>query len=237
MGILKQIKKKLGDYVYFPGCVTHFKLPNIEKNYKRILHLIQVNVLQLDEEDSFICCGAQLVEQGYPDEFEELQEKFKEQINSTGATKIITNSPLVFHTIRKYYPTYPSTFILQLLHKNLNKLNFKKDEKDITYLDSQYIGRFEGIYEEPREILRKIGYNLIEFDKNREEAYCSGAEGGMKENSPQVAKEVAKRLFKKLSTKILVTADPIAYLHLKENAPKGVEVYEISELITKALEN
>ena len=57
--------------------------------------------------------------------------------------------------------------------------------ENLTYQDNCYLGRLFGIYEEPREVIKILGGKIIEFEKNKEEAICSGACGGVYENFPE----------------------------------------------------
>lgn len=236
LGLFKHINKKLGNTIYYPGCVTHFKLPGLEDNYTKILKKLEIDFLSMDKSKQFICCGGPVMQAGYREEFESLQERFLKQFDEKGATKIITNCPLCFHIIKTNYPELEVTHTLQIIEKKLKKMKLRDDGRAVTYLDSSFLGRYQGIYEEPRNILTMLGFRLVELDKIKDNSYSDGSEGLLPENSPKIANEIAKELFKKLQTNILVTSDIYSFVHLKQNAPAGVEVYEISQLILKSLE-
>ena len=89
-----------------------------------------------------------------------------------------------------------------------------------------------GVYEEPREVIKKLGYEISEMELNRLESFCCGGGGGVKSNEPELANKIAKDRIeqaKKTGAKILVTACPLCYLHLKENS-KDIEVKDLAEL-------
>ena len=54
-----------------------------------------------------------------------------------------------------------------------------KEDMEVGYQDSCYLGRYCKVYEEPRKILEMIGYNIKEMKDNRENALCSGSCGGL----------------------------------------------------------
>ena len=112
-----------------------------------------------------------------------------------------------------------------------SKAKSQKFEK-VTYHDPCHLGRQMGVYEEPREIIKNLGYEILEMELNRGESFCCGGGGGVKSNEPELANKIAKdRLSqaKKTGAKIICTACPLCYLHLKENS-QDLEVKELSEL-------
>ena len=106
---------------------------------------------------------------------------------STGPKKILTGCPHCFNTIKNEYPQFGADyevvhhtdFILELINKGQLKLS-SKDLGKITFHDSCYLGRWNDIYDAPRQVLSKLnsGTALIEMEKHNDNAMCCGAGGG-----------------------------------------------------------
>ncbi len=87
------------------------------------------------------------------------------------------------------------------------------------------------MHDAPRKILDSIGFEVVELERNRENTLLCGAEGGMIQNVFQLANDISKEVFKLCTTKKLIVTDPLAYYHLKQNAPRNITVLELSEVI------
>ena len=120
-----------------------------------------------------------------------------ETMNEFKVKKILANCPHCFNTIKNEYPEFGghyevvhhTDFLFQLIQEG--KLNPDAPiEEKITYHDSCYIGRYNNIYDSPREILKSIpGIDLVEMKRNRTKSFCCGAGGGkiwMEEEAPRV---------------------------------------------------
>lgn len=224
--MLKKLLEKLtsGNVLYYPGCLTHFVLPDIEENYQKILTQLGVDFIFLPE---FNCCGSPVIHAGYRKDFEGLREKNAEFLKKYGVSKIITNCPACFRILSDC--GFNAEHVTQTIWKNIKKLKAKHSGK-ITYHDPCHLGRHSGIYEEPRNILKAIGFEVIELPNCRENSMCCGGGAGLKTNYPELANEIAKGVVEQVKTKKMVTPCPLCYKHFKENA-SGIEVLEFSEVL------
>ena len=117
--------------------------------------------------------------------FEVLAEQNIESIESCEFEEIFTTDPHTFNTLKNEYPekggNFPvkhySTLLLELIKNGDIKLNKILDIK-ATYHDPCYLGRYNGIYDDPREVMKLCGVDLVEMPRNKENSFCCGAGGG-----------------------------------------------------------
>ncbi len=239
MGINMKIFEKIlgGNILYYPGCLTKFVARDLKEKYEKILKNLGIDFIELEEIE--MCCGSPALKAGYFDDFKNLAEKNLKIFKEHSVKKIITNCPACFMILKKYYKeTLNEKWDIEVEHitqtiksKIKSQASNSKKEK-ITFHDPCHLGRQMGVYEEPREIIKSLGYEILEMDLNRKESFCCGAGGGVKTNEPELANQIAQdriKQAKKTQAEVLCTACPLCYLHLKENA-KDIKVKEISEL-------
>ena len=222
--MFKRLLDRFGNTLYYPGCLTHFAIPEVEENYKEILKKLGIDFITLQE---FSCCGSPVLNAGYYKDFGELKEKNLELLKNFGVSRIITSCPACLNTLNGY--GLEVEHISQTVDRRLKKIK-RKEEGEMTYHDPCHLGRKGKVYEEPRNVLRHIGLEVKELDLCRENSRCCGGGGGMKANFPEDANGIAKEMLEEVKTASLVTTCPLCYLHLKENA-SGIEVYEFSEVV------
>lgn len=214
--------------LYYPGCMTKYYLTEFFNNYKSLLSDIGVDFITIKE---LSCCGSPLLNAGYINEFNEIKEKNLRILEEKGITKIITNCPHCYVMFREHYGI-ETEHITQFLAANKRKI-LSENNEEVSFHDSCLLARRSQIIKEPREVLKRAGFKLIEPSKSKEKTFCCGAGGGLKQNSPKIADKIAKERLKQLkSDKILVTC-PYCYAHLKENSPNGKKIIEISEVLTE----
>lgn len=219
-----------GNVLYYPGCLTHFALPEIEENYIRILKRMGIDAIVLPE---FNCCGSPVKHAGYKGDFENLKNKNAELFRKYGIKKIITNCPACFLTLKN--SGFNAEHIAQTLYARINKLEQGSGKGHIAYHDPCHLGRHSSIYEEPRSILKRLGYEVVELASSRENSLCCGAGAGMKANHPEIANMAAKICLQGCAAEKLVSTCPLCYMHFRENARNGMEVLEFSEVLAKEL--
>ncbi len=248
MGILSKLSEKFlgGNTLYYPGCLTKFVSDNLEKNYQEILRKSGIDFIQL--KDLEMCCGSPAHNAGYKKDFEELIGKNLAVFREHGVSRIITNCPACYKVFSTDYPENSKGWDIKAEHITLtiwnamknSKIKFRKNfSEEITYHDPCHLGRYSNIYEEPREILGSMGFEIKEMSNNRKEAFCCGGGAGLKSNQPEISGRIAEMRLKQageLNVKKVITSCPLCYLHLKENN-SSLEILELSEVLIKCLQD
>jgi Fe-S oxidoreductase len=231
MGIFAKLKKALAgkNTLYYPGCLTKYVLKQEAENYKAILTYLGVDFIMLPNE---FCCGSPVLNAGYEQEFLKLARKNLELFNEHNIGRIITNCPSCYNNFLKYKEILPDwdievEHIIPLMLREIKGMSFSEKNEIVTYHDPCHLGRYSGIYEEPREIIRILGYKLIEMAHNRENSLCCGGGGGLRTNNIELAKSIARKRINEardIGASKIITPCPLCYAHLENEEIKSVEL-------------
>jgi Fe-S oxidoreductase len=215
--------------LYYPGCVTRYALPDIGKRYEELLRHAGIDFIVLPGET--FCCGSPVKRAGYAVDFEDLKTKNLQVFARFSVRKIITNCPGCYHTLKHDYglEAYHVAQVLSL------RVDSSVPPAPITYHDPCHLGRWSGIYDEPRQLLARAGWTVAELPDNHEQSLCCGAGGGVKSNFPELADAIARERLAQVENGRLCTACPLCYAHFKANA-NGVEVVEFGEALARGME-
>jgi Fe-S oxidoreductase len=179
-------EKPDAEYLYFVGCAGSFDDRNkrTTQALAKILKKAGVDFAILGVEE--MCNGETARRIGNEYLFQTMAQMSVDVINGYKVKKILTNCPHCFNTLQNEYPQFGGNF--EVIHatefvKQLiaaGKIEFKLNgSRAITYHDSCYLGRYNDIFEAPRDILQLIpGVTLKEPERNRKFGMCCGAGGG-----------------------------------------------------------
>jgi Fe-S oxidoreductase len=176
-----------------------------------------------------------------------------ETLNGYGVKTIVTTCPHCFNTLQNEYPElgghydvlHHTQFLQQLIDNGRLQLQgggaYKG--KRITFHDSCYLGRSNGVYEAPRELIRKLDAELVEMRSCRSKGLCCGAGGGqMFKEAEQGKKEVnVARMEEAIETRSEVVAAACPFCMtmmddgIKQTDQEGnMQAWDVAELIAKA---
>lgn len=239
------------EVAYFAGCTATFRTVELAKNTVEFLKKVGIDFTYAKNDE--ICCGSPLLRTGQREIAYEFFKKNYEEWKRRGVKKIVTSCSGCFRTIKRDYPEiakelgYEWEFevyhISQLIYELIKsgKLKLKKLNRTVTYHDPCHLGRHMKVYEEPREVLRAVGADIVEMEKNREEASCCGAGGGVKAQFKELAMKMGiDRIAEaeKTGAELIVSCCPFCKLHLNQAAEgKGskLRVIDLIEIVNQLL--
>lgn len=239
------------EILYFPGCYLSYdpRLKKVAQATAKILNKAGVDYGILGSKEN--CCGDSIRKTGNEELFKRLARENIKTFVDNGVKKIVVSSPHCYHTFKNEYPEFKVNFevvhISQYLFELINdgRLQITKDYgKKVTYHDPCYLGRHNGIYDEPRETLKKIpGLELIEMEESRSDSLCCGMGGGrIWFETPNSDRFSNIRLEQAIGTgaQELVTACPYCITSFEDsrvvqNRTDVIEVKDITEILQEVI--
>ena len=183
--------------------------------------------------------------------FQELATKNIEEFEKNDVKKIVTIDPHAYNTFKNEYPdfgleaeVYHHTELLAELVKEGRLVPKNEVNETITFHDSCYLGRYNEVYDPPREILKSIpGVKLIEMERSRENAMCCGAGGGrmwMEEDTGQRVNVARTQQALAVSPSIIGSGCPYCLTMLSdgtkaEEVEESVQTLDIVEILEKSV--
>jgi len=239
------------EILYFPGCYPSYdpRLKKVAVATANILNLAGVDFGILGPKEN--CCGESIRKTGDEEVFKRLARENIKTFIDNGVKKILVSSPHCFHTFKNEYPEFMVDFevvhitqyLFDLIHEG--RLEIKKEYgKKVTYHDPCYLGRHNGIYDEPREVLKKVpGLEMNEMPDCREDSLCCGGGGGrvwMETQKGERFSDLRIEQAMDVGAEVLVTACPYCITMLEDSrltmdVTDSIEVKDITEIIGEVI--
>ncbi len=242
------------EILFWVGCAGSFdqRAQKITKAFATILNKVEINYAILGKEE--MCTGDPARRAGNEFLFQMMAYQNIQTLNNYGIKKIVTTCPHCFNVFKNEYPElggnyeviHHTVFLQQLIDEG--KIRLKDSDtfkgKRITYHDSCYLGRANGIYEAPRKVLEALDAELVEMKRCRKNGFCCGAGGAQmwKEEESGKTRVNLDRAGEAIDTgsQIVAAACPYCNTMLTDgvkNAEKEgeVQVMDVAELVAASL--
>ena len=239
------------EVLYFVGCYNSYdpRLQKVAVATAKILEKAGVDFGILGSQES--CCGESIRKMGKEEVFKTLAKENIKAFVDKGVKRILVSSPHCYHTFKNEYPEFMvnfevvhvSQFLAELIEAGRLELTGEFGKK-VTYHDPCYLGRHNGIYDQPRDVLKKLtGLELVEMSDSREDSLCCGGGGGrIWAETPKNERFSDLRVAqaKEVGADVLVTSCPYCISNFEESIlglgeDERLEIKDITEVIQEAL--
>lgn len=242
------------EILFWVGCAGSFddRAQRVTRAFAQILEAAGIEFAILGNEEA--CTGDPARRAGNEFLYQMVALQNIETLNMYGVKKMVTACPHCFNTIKNEYPALGGNYDIvhhtQLLQELIDTGRLKLKEggsfkgKKIAYHDSCYLGRANGIYEAPRDVLRALDGDLAEMKRSRQNGLCCGAGGAQmwKEDEPGDKRINTERVEEALAIDpdVLAVNCPFCLTMLTDGVKtkekeERVMVLDLSELIVQQL--
>lgn len=239
------------EYLYFVGCAASFDEKNkkVARSLVKIMNEAGLSYAILGSEET--CTGDPARRIGNEYLFQTQAKQNIETMNGYNVKKVITACPHCFNTIKNEYTQFGGNYEVihhsELIYDLIQKGKIKPQksvDSTVAYHDSCYLGRYNKIYDAPREILKAIpGIKLVEMEKTKETGMCCGAGGGrmwMEETIGQRINELRTEQAVETGANIVASACPFCKTMLSDGigakeVSEKIENLDIAEIVEKSL--
>jgi Fe-S oxidoreductase len=239
------------EILYFPGCYLSYdpRLKKVARATAAILNRAGVAFGILGEAEN--CCGESIRKAGDEELFKRLARENIKTFIDNGVKRILVSSPHCYPTFKNEYPEFRVNFEIVHITQYVDELLRSgrltlggEYAKKVAYHDPCYLGRHNGIFEEPRAILQRVpGLNLQELADKRRDSLCCGGGGGriwMETQKGERFSELRMEQVLEAGAEVLATACPYCIAMFEDSRltldlTERLEIKDITEIIQEAL--
>jgi Fe-S oxidoreductase len=243
--------EQAGEYLFWVGCAGAFddRAVKISQAVVKLLQAAGVSFSILGPAEK--CCGDPMRRLGNEYLFQMLAAENVETLNGLGVTKIVTQCPHCLNTLKNEYPAFGG--IYEVIHHTELLADLVKQGRlplangpaaRVAYHDSCYLGRYQGEYLAPRQVLEAVpGTTLLEARRNRSKSMCCGAGGGrmwLEEEAGQRVNELRVGQLLETRPEIIGVNCPYCLTMIEDGlgsvAPaEAVRVLDLAEILAERL--
>lgn len=244
-------EKSDADVLYWVGCAVAFdpRAQKIARSMAQLLHSAGVEWAVLGKDEK--CTGDTARRTGNEYLFAQMAQENIAVLNEIRPKTIVTTCPHCFHTIANEYPQFGGNYVVrhhtefidELIRTGSLKLAAHTDGS-VTYHDPCYLGRHNGIFDQPRALIQSSGATMIEPGRNRKNSFCCGAGGGQfwkeEEKGTERVSTNRYRELKQTGAKTVATGCPFCMRMITEETAKeepetAMEVLDVAEIVARSL--
>lgn len=247
-------KGETPDVLFWVGCAGSFddRAKRVTKAIVKILNHCGIKFAVLGSEES--CTGDPAKRAGNEFLFQMQAMQNIETLNNYHITRIVTACPHCMNTIKNEYRKLGGEYEV-VHHSELLEKLFEEGKISveggafkghrITFHDPCYLGRGNGIYEAPREVLKKLDSELVEMKHNREKGLCCGGGGAQVFKESEKGKieinEIRTQEAVDVQADIIATGCPYCNIMMTDGVikcgkDKAIKVLDIAEMIETAMD-
>jgi len=239
------------EILYFVGCYGSYdpRMQKVAVATANILKQAGVDFGILGSQES--CCGESIRKTGAEDLFKTLAKDNIKAFIDRGVKRVLVSSPHCYHTFKNEYSEFMvnfevvhiSEYLVELIEAGRLELDGEFGKK-VTFHDPCYLGRHNGIYDPPRDLLQKLkGLELVEMSDTRDNSFCCGGGGGrIWAETPKEERfsDIRVAQAKEAGAEVLVTSCPYCIGNFEESKlalgdDDPLQIKDVTEVIFEAL--
>ena len=240
------------EFLFWVGCAGSFddRHKKVTRAFAEILQKVGISFAVLGTEES--CTGDPARRAGNEFLFQMQAMSNIEVLNLYAVKKIVTACPHCFNTLKNEYPTlggnyeviHHSQLLAELISSGKVKASDGSTVEQVAYHDSCYLGRANGIYEAPREIISGLKKDLVELKSCRTKGLCCGAGGAQVFKEPEAGGEdvQVKRVQEMVDSGVtkVALACPFCMVMVQDGLnkvgkEKHIQVVDLAELVQQSM--